>query len=62
MICQNCGAYKKGFGVELQKGDKVQHTGFCSYSCYLEFWKDVPLFEPLKRFVKKTCKTNCKTI
>ena len=53
MICENCGKkYQAQKSPQVVKDGNPKPVTFCCYECYLEFWGDVPNFEPLPEYEK----------
>lgn len=46
--CCNCGKRTSKM-INLLKGENIITTSFCCYSCYLDFWRGVAGFVPLKQ-------------
>lgn len=49
MKCNNCEKSIRR-GIKLIRNGKIQNTKFCTYECYLEFWKGVNGFIPLPKY------------
>lgn len=56
MKCHNCNKTIRGSIKLIRHDGKIQNTGFCTYECYLEFWKGVNGFIPLPKYNKLQAK------
>ena len=54
MKCENCDKFLSTKDcVKVLKGGKPFPITFCSYECYLAFWRECVNFEPLPEYIRE---------